>query len=194
MESSVRISTHLASDERAIVGAPGSREQAFRGLVDDLLGPGYRLASVLLGDRVEAEDAVHDAVVRAWRSFGDLRDPARFGPWFQRIVVNICRDRLRQRQAHPATSIHPDMVDPTGSTDPASGIPERDALQRALHQLSPDHRIVIVLRFYADLSIEQIADRLGQRTGTVKSRLHHAVKALRAAYDAGARESVEPLR
>jgi RNA polymerase sigma-70 factor (ECF subfamily) len=68
------------------------------------------------------------------------------------------------------------------------GIAEREALAGALAELSPDHRLVIVLRFYADLSLEQISARTGERLGTVKSRLHYALEALRAAYDAGSRE------
>jgi RNA polymerase sigma-70 factor (ECF subfamily) len=68
--------------------------------------------------------------------------------------------------------------------------PERDALARALERLTPDHRMVVVLRFYADLPIEAIAQRLGEPSGTVRSRLHHALRALRAAYDADSRPVV----
>jgi RNA polymerase sigma-70 factor (ECF subfamily) len=74
------------------------------------------------------------------------------------------------------------------ATDGDRDIAEREALAGALTALSPDHRLVIVLRFYADLSLEQIAERTGERLGTVKSRLHYALEALRAAYDAASRE------
>ena len=59
-------------------------------------------------------------------------------------------------------------------------VPSVRALRDALARLSPDHRTVVVLRYFADLSVEEIADRTGARTGTVKSRLHYALSALRA--------------
>jgi RNA polymerase sigma-70 factor (ECF subfamily) len=59
------------------------------------------LAAVILGDPVEAEDATHDAALRAWERWGSLRDPDRFDAWFGRIVVNECRDRLRRRRLRP---------------------------------------------------------------------------------------------
>ena len=58
----------------------------------------YRLAGLLLGDATEAEDATQEALLRAWRSIDSLRDPAGFGAWFDRILVNGCRDRLRRRR------------------------------------------------------------------------------------------------
>ena len=65
--------------------------------------------------------------------------------------------------------------------------PERDALRRALASLTPDHRIVVRLRYGADLSLAEIAARTGEREGTVKSRLHYALRRLRAAYEAAER-------
>jgi len=57
----------------------------------------YRLAGYLLGDSVEAQDAVQDALIKAWQNWDRLRDQESFSPWFDRIVVNVCRDRMRQR-------------------------------------------------------------------------------------------------
>jgi len=68
---------------------------------------------------------------------------------------------------------------------------ERDALTRALGRLGADHRIVVILRFAADLTISEIAARTGQREGTVKSRLHYALRQLRSAYDAADRAAPE---
>jgi RNA polymerase sigma-70 factor (ECF subfamily) len=171
-----------------------AREEAFRRLVDERLDASYRLAAVLLGDRMEAEDATHDAVVHAWRAFGSLRDHDRFHPWFQRIVVNACRDRLRQRRTRPTATLTHDMAGAGDAGDPAPVTAEREALLGALRSLNADQRIVIALRYYADLPIDEIARRLGQRTGTVKSRLHHAHRALRAAYDAANRSPTEDRR
>ena len=83
---------------------------------------------------------------------------------------------------------------PTLSHDPAAAWSERDALSAAMRDLSPDHLEVIALRFYADLTIEEITVAMGVRSGTVKSRLHRALEQLRAAYDAAGRTAGESSR
>ena len=164
--------------ERGRVDAAGE----FSRLADRYLDTAYRLASVILGDPTEAEDAAHDAAVLAWRRFGTLRDPARFEQWFCRIVVNVCRDRLRRRRRHPVVELPPeedDRADPQ-TPDKAGQLLARDALDRAFVRLEPDHQIVVALRFYRDLTVDEIARRLEIPAGTVKSRLHHALRRLRA--------------
>lgn len=153
------------------------RVAAFAALTDRHLDAAYRLAAVILGDAFEAEDAVHDAALTAWRSFGQLREPARFDAWFTRILVNQCRDRLRARRRRPVVRSIPDRA----GTDAASLVGERDEVAHSLRVLEPDELIVIVLRFWQDLTIDQIADRLGVPSGTVKSRLHHALRRVQAA-------------
>jgi RNA polymerase sigma-70 factor (ECF subfamily) len=156
--------------------------RTFAQLVDRrVLDSAYRYATLMLGDRADAEDATHDAALTAWRHFGDLRDPAKFEAWFGRIVVNACRDQLRTRHRRP---IHI-ALDPELSTPDANdGFARRDALAGAIRSLSVDHREVVVLRFYADLTVDQIAARSGVGAGTIKSRLHYALRQLRAATDA----------
>jgi RNA polymerase sigma-70 factor (ECF subfamily) len=96
-------------------------------------------------------------------------------------VVNACRDRLRARRRMPVLlELELDASGP----DVNEGLAGRDVMARAIRSLSPDHREVVVLRFYADLTIDQIAARTGQGAGTVKSRLHYALRHLRAAVDA----------
>ncbi len=158
----------------------GARERAFFGLLDrGALDAAYRYATLILGDPTEAEDATHEAALAAWRRFADLRDPDRFDAWFGRILVNACRDRLRARRR----TLHEILGDEAvGSTaDSTDAIASRQALGQALRSLSVDHREVIVLRFYADLTVDQIADRTGVGSGTVKSRLHYALRHLRDA-------------
>ena len=75
-----------------------ARATAFTRLTAVRLVSCYRLATVILGDPVEAEDATHDAAARAWERWGSLRDLDRFDAWFGRILVNECRDRLRRRR------------------------------------------------------------------------------------------------
>ena len=143
----------------------------------------YRLAGVILGDRVEAEDAVHDAALAAWRGFRDLRDPARFDAWFRRILVNGCRDRLRARARRRVVDVGRELAEAEHprAGDVAETTAIRDALARALDTLSPDEQVVIAMRFHADLTVPAIAAALGIPEGTVKSRLHNAMGRLKAA-------------
>ena len=77
----------------ARAGGADERSLAFERLTAGRLERAYRLASAVLEDDAEAQDAVHDAGLRAWARWSELRDPARFDAWFDRIVVNACRDR-----------------------------------------------------------------------------------------------------
>jgi RNA polymerase sigma-70 factor (ECF subfamily) len=91
------------------------------------------------------------------------------------------------------------LIDMEGAPEPASSdgavsVTERDALRGALAGLSPEQRVTVVLRYYGDLSLEEIAERTGERLGTVKSRLHYGLGALRAAYDAASRLPGEASR
>lgn len=159
------------------------RRVAFARLTDGALDRAYRIAAVILGSSQDAEDATHDAVVQAWRSFGGLRDTNRFEAWFQRILVNTCRDRLRKRRRTPVTEL--DLVGPgsAGSTTALASVENRLALDRAFARLNPDQAITVVLRYHADLTLDDIAARMGVPTGTVKSRLHAALAVLQAALD-----------
>ena len=175
----------LASEVRWQRGS----DRAFEALVHDRLDACYRLAAVLLGDRVEAEDATHEAILRAQRSWSSVRDLGAAPAWLDRIVVNECRDRLRRRRV--ARTIVDRIAAPThapSSNETDLGTEERAALRDALAHLTADHRVVVVLPYLLDLPIEAIAERTGTPAGTVKSRLHHALRELRAAFDAAARE------
>ena len=158
------------------------RAETFRGLVDRHLDGAYRLAAVILNDRSEAEDAVHEAALAAWRRFADLRDPARFDAWFHRILVNECRDRLRGRARHGRDRQLVELENPQVS-DASEATAVQDALGRALAALTPDQQVVVSLRFHEDLTVPGIARMLGIPEGTVKSRLHHAMGRLRTALE-----------
>lgn len=165
--------------------AGDARAEAFRSLVGAELDRSYRLAAVILGDRFDAEDAVHDAAEMAWRRWADLRVPDRFGAWFGRILVNGCRDRLRRRRHRGLVEVNRIAVEaehPHAPDDPeALGL--RDLLRRAADVLSPEERIVVVLRYEEDLTVPAIAELIGVADGTVKSRLHRALGKLRIAIE-----------
>lgn len=166
----------------ARAGGADERSLAFERLTAGRLERAYRLASAVLEDDAEAQDAVHDAGLRAWARWSELRDPARFDAWFDRIVVNACRGRQGRRRRLRAVTI--DGLADGPAPDALAASPERDALRRALAALTPEHRLVILLHHVEDLPIAEIAERTGERQGTVKSRLHYALRELRAAYEA----------
>jgi RNA polymerase sigma-70 factor (ECF subfamily) len=172
----------VRSDQIAEADAPLTRDAAFRALADHHLDAAYRLACAILGNPAEAQDATHDAFVQAWRKWSSLRDPARFEHWFDRILVNICRNRLKQASRRQTQPLFDDVAAMAG--DAMSQAIERDALEAALATLSPEHRVVVALRFYRDLTVDEIARQIGTRPGTVQSRLHYAMKRLHAALEA----------
>jgi RNA polymerase sigma-70 factor, ECF subfamily len=159
-----------------------ARADAFRQLVGATLDRAYGRAAVLLADRFEAEDAVHDAAERAWRAWGSLRDADHFEPWFDRILVNVCRDRLRRRRrvAEVEVDAEGQVVIDGRAGEHVARAADRDAMLESLATLSADERIAVALRFEADLTIPAIARLTGARDGTVKSRLHNALRKLRA--------------
>lgn len=162
----------------AMVRTP--REVAFVALADDHLDRAYRLARAILRDPTEAQDATHDAVIQAWRKWDLLRDPGRFEAWFDRILVNTCRNRLRAQRMR-ATDISAEVALVTG--DHAGRTHDRQLLGAAIATLSPDHQVVVALRYYRDLTVDDIAARLGIPSGTVRSRLHYALLRLHTAID-----------
>jgi RNA polymerase sigma-70 factor (ECF subfamily) len=172
------------TDNLVLLAQPESREMAFRRLTEARLERAYRLATIVLGDVAEAEDAVQDAAERAWQRWAQLRDAERFDAWFDRILVHACRDRMRSRRLAPVT-LH--TLPEAPGQDLATDFVVRDLLDRGLAELDPEHRLVVVLRFVEDLPIRAIAERTGEREGTVKSRLHYALRTLRAAVDSAER-------
>jgi RNA polymerase sigma-70 factor (ECF subfamily) len=171
----------MAGDQIVEAGIPTTRDAAFRQLADRHLEASYRLACAILGSPAEARDATHDAFVQAWRKWSTLRDPARFEHWFDRILVNTCRNRLKRSARWRTRDLSDDLAPAKG--DPLGQALDRDVLNAAMARLSPDHRLVVTLRFYRDLTVEEIARQLGIRAGTVHSRLHYAMKRLHAALD-----------
>jgi RNA polymerase sigma-70 factor, ECF subfamily len=161
-----------------------ARRDAFESFTQSRLERAYRLAGVLLRDRHQAEDAVHDAAVKAWLHWSELRDRDRLDAWFDRIVVNECRSRMRRPTIREIQLEDPFEV---SSVTDFEAVHRRDILRAAIGGLNADHRIVVVLRYLDGLSTDEIALRTGAREGTVRSRLHYALKQMRAQLDADER-------
>jgi len=156
------------------------RDLAFRRLIDEHLDDSYRTAWLILRNRQDAEDATQEAFLGAWRQWHRLRDPERFEAWFARILVNTCRDRMRRRRVQAAEPLD---EPPADAARPYARVDDADAIGRAFAALNADQRAVIVLRFWADLPVVSIAERVGAPAGTVKSRIHHALERLREALE-----------
>ena len=153
------------------------RELAFHRLVDGHLDRSYRLATVVLDSTTEAQDAVHDAFLTAWRKYDMLRDPDRLEAWFDRIVVNTCRDRMRRNHRLQVRDISagPDIA----GSDPTAAVSAEVVMEHALERLRPDDRIVLALRFYRDMKVDDIAAAMDIRPRAAASRLHRALERLR---------------
>jgi RNA polymerase sigma-70 factor (ECF subfamily) len=178
-------SLSIVDGRKVVVAVPADARRArFTDLVGGALDGAYRRAAVLLGDRFEAEDAVHDAAERAWRAWSSLRETDRFDAWFARIVLNVCRDRLRRRRRIARVEVR-NAVDDVDAVAAASlaGVGERLRMHDALAVLTADERIAIVLRYEADLTVPEVARLAGAPEGTIKARLHRAHAKLRLALE-----------
>jgi RNA polymerase sigma-70 factor (ECF subfamily) len=164
--------------EGELVSGDEANERFLR-LANGELDRAYRLAGLILGDQHEAEDATQEALLRAWRSASSLRDPAGFQAWFDRILVNVCRDRLRQRGKVRLIPID-DALAVQAARDPFRNVADRDQILRAMASLDDDLRILILIHYWADLTLDDVAKRTGWPVGTVKSRLHRALAEMRS--------------
>ena len=173
-------------DTTLVVRAQHGDEEAFASLA---VACGDRLHAVshrILRDIGLAEDATQQALLAIWRNLPELRDPARFDAWSYRLLVNACHvEARRTRQWSPNLRALP--ADGPAAPDAVGSVVDRDQLERGFRRLSIDHRAVVVLHHYLDLTHEEIAEALGIPEGTVRSRLHFAMRGLRAALEADAR-------
>jgi RNA polymerase sigma-70 factor (ECF subfamily) len=163
-------------DLTLVVRAQEGDTRAFEILVRRHQRPLYRLAVRLLDNRSDAEDAVQEAFVAAWRRLGGFRGEAAFSSWMYRIVTNRCLKLLRRRP--PVTTLEDlgDRPDPDGAS-PENSAERQDraaALQRALQDLSIEQRACWVLRELHGLSYEDIAAIVGASPDAVRGRLHRA--------------------
>jgi RNA polymerase sigma-70 factor (ECF subfamily) len=146
----------------------------------------FAIAHRILRDVDRAEDALQDALVIAWRDLPSLRDPDRFGGWLHRLLTNVCISQaMRERGRVANLRVLP--VDGPVAPDDLLSVADRDELDRAFRRLTPDERALLVLHHFVGYPLSEVAELFGVPGGTVRSRLHHAHRAMRAALDAEAR-------
>jgi RNA polymerase sigma-70 factor (ECF subfamily) len=160
--------------------AKAGDRRAFDALVGPLVNPAYRLAFGMLHDREAAEDAVQEAAFKAWRKLSNLRDGSGIKPWFFAIVANQCRTIRRSRWW---------SVLRLGDSDQRSlQIEDRIVrgadLRQALRRLNDDQRLAVVLHYYLDLPLEEVAAIVRAPVGTVKSRIHRGLEQIRPQIEA----------
>jgi RNA polymerase sigma-70 factor, ECF subfamily len=149
-------------------------ESTFADLLKPLIEPGFKLALAMLHDPTAAEDAVQEASFTAWRKLGRMADLGRLRPWFLGVVANKCRNARRNRWTSRA-ELTDDM-----SVDSSEEATLRGAdLRRAIARLGHDDRLVVVLYFYLDLPVDEVAIVAGKSVGATRARLYRAVKKLR---------------
>jgi len=144
------------------------------------------IAQRILRDVGRAEDAVQQALVIAWQELPNLRDPDRFDAWLQRLLVNASYAEARRSRDWSANVRLLPFDGPAG-LDESMSIDDRDRIDRGFRRLPPDQRAILVFTHYLALTPTEIAERLGIPVGTVRSRLHYAHRAMRAAIEADER-------
>lgn len=158
-------------------------EQRLEAWLDECYPTSFRAACLILGNRADAEEAVQEAFLRAWRFRASLASVVDIKPWLYRVVVNASYSKLRREIPHRDRRAGEDPLDhlATDSGDPADEAERSDAATNvlaALRRLPMALRVPVVLRYYAELSEKEIAQAIGRRPGTVKSRLHEARRRL----------------
>jgi RNA polymerase sigma factor (sigma-70 family) len=144
------------------------------------------VARRILRDQDLAEDATQQALLAIWQNLPQLRDPGRFEAWSYRLLVHACyTEGRKERRWMPNLRLLP--ADEAVASDDLSSVVDREQLERGFRRLSIDHRAVVVLYHYLDKPLDEIASILEIPVGTAHSRLHHAMRGLRAALEADLR-------
>jgi RNA polymerase sigma-70 factor (ECF subfamily) len=165
-------------DRELVERARDGDREAYELLARAVARPLYLVAHRILRDTDAAEDAVQQALVSIWRELPRLRDPERFDAWSHRVIVRASlaegRRGRRELRVREIGSGEP------GAADSSTGLATRDLLERAFRTLSPEHRAAVVLHHYLGLSLAEVAAAMGVPYGTAASRLHYALRRLRA--------------
>ena len=176
-------------DTDLVIRAQHGDRSAFALLASGIADRYLAVARKILRDHDLADDATQQALLSIWQDLPQLRDPARFEAWSYRLLVRACyAEGRRERRWAPNLRLLP--VDEPITDEGLSSVVDRDQLESGFRRLSLDHRAVVVFHHYLGLPLDRVAEILGIPVGTAHSRLHHAMRGLRAALDADARPPV----
>jgi len=153
--------------------------EAFAGLVTRHRERGLRFAAGMLGDRADAEEALQDAFVRAYRGLRSCREPDRFGAWFLRILVNRCRTRRAGRRRRDGLFVRDEAALERAASRPAGDPDWREEIDRALVRLDALQREAFLLKHVEGLEYQEMAGLTGARIPALKMRVKRACDHLR---------------
>ena len=173
-------------DADLVIRAQGGDKDAYGLVASEIADRFLAVARRILRDRDLAEDATQQALLAIWRDLPRLRDPGRFESWSYRLLVNACYTEGR-KQRHWTPNLRVLPIDEGTADQRLDRVVDRDQLERGFRRLTLDQRTVVVLYHYLDKPLDEIARILAIPVGTAHSRLHHAMRGMRAALDADAR-------
>lgn len=165
-------------DAELVAAVVGGDVDAFTALIRNYRDLCFRFALRYLGNRDDAEDALQEAFVRAFRGLATCREPERFGGWLYKIVVNECRTwaaRGARRDRRLVNEVSLEIADPATSTDPAVG----EEIEYALAQLVPEQREAFLLKYVEEMSYEEMAEITGVGVSALKMRVKRSCERLR---------------
>lgn len=166
--------------ERELVAkAQAGDEKAFAELIYDAKRRMWAVAMSVTGSAHDAEDAMQNAMISAWKNIGKFQPQARFSTWMYRITSNAALELLRKRRDIPDDDAGADTPDDTAPIQ--QRVTTTMVVREALEMLEPEFKEVLVLREYAGLSYDELAAHQGIPLATVKSRLNRARKKLKDA-------------
>jgi RNA polymerase sigma-70 factor (ECF subfamily) len=177
-------------DSELVVRAQRGDQEAFALLANATVHRFVAVARRILHDVDLAQDATQQAFFAIWQDLPQLNDPNRFEAWSYRILVRACYAEGRKERRR-ADNLRLLPIDRPAADDGLLSVIDREQLEAGFRRLSLDHRTVLVLHHYLDLPLDRVADVLGIPVGTAHSRLHNAMRRLRAALEA---DSGPPLR
>lgn len=168
------------TDEQTIAACQKGDREAFRRLYEAHKDSVYSLAlATLAGDRTAAEDVTQEVFVRLFTRIGQFRSQAEFTTWLYRLVINACRDEQRKRRRwRPFADVETVSAARQTHDEAAVRFAQCDSIRAALADLSPELRVTVLLKYYEELSYEEIAAILHCSQGTIASRLHRGLKIL----------------
>jgi RNA polymerase sigma-70 factor (ECF subfamily) len=161
-------------------GSSAIGERTFADLLTPLIEPGFRLALAMLHDPQAAEDAVQEASFTTWRKLGRIKDRDKIRSWFLGVVANKCRNARRKKWVSGVTLGLPDQLSVVSAEERTlRGADLRSAVSRLRHE----DRLVVVLYFYLDMPLEDVAAVVSSSVSATRARLYRSIQKLRPDLD-----------
>jgi RNA polymerase sigma-70 factor (ECF subfamily) len=154
----------------------GNRDE-FKAIVDAYSQRLYRIAWLITRDHGLAEDAIQETFIRGWQQIRSLSDPSKLTAWLTRIIINYLKNQ-RRRNTVPTAKIEAavNVADPARADQQTLAAETASEMSLVIAGLPTDQRTVLVLRYFEELSLEEIVEATGWRLGRVKSRIHRALR------------------